>query len=249
MSEPFADASETTVAVALDGAFRSLRKYDLGSARGEIMPIDRAVRQSTGKAALRKRVEAGLVEVLRSNASAEAKKYACRQLRLVGTETSIGALAELLTQPTLTHAACEALEAIPGLSRAAPRSSLDGVDARSKQQIVLSLGRLRDGGSVDWVARELENPARPAREAALAALGAIGSIPALDRLIAYESRVTEESRNALGEALLCCARALRLDGHDQAARKAARLASTAAFAAQARASAERFLAGLDQDQE
>ena len=57
--------------------------------------------------------EEQLIGVLQSKAPAVQKNKACRELKLVGTEKSVPALAALLLDPELSHPAQIALDSMP----------------------------------------------------------------------------------------------------------------------------------------
>src|SRR5690606_37773691 len=81
------------------------------------------------------------IEVLTSDASKVDKSNACRMLRIKGTEKSVPALAKLLTDEDLSHAARVALEPMPYESAGeALRTALEKTDGLTRMGIITSLG-------------------------------------------------------------------------------------------------------------
>ncbi|MEE8452891.1 MAG: hypothetical protein V3R99_13280, partial [Thermoguttaceae bacterium] len=81
---------------ALDGAFQKLAGLELGQGLDVFQPIRHAVVQSRADEKVRTDLEARLVAILQGDATDLAKDYACRQLAIVGSDTSMAVLAELL---------------------------------------------------------------------------------------------------------------------------------------------------------
>ena len=69
----------------LDEAFEALKKYDWGTDRAPVAPIDDAVAATHGKADARARSGNRLLAALKSDISRDAKDYVCRKLTIVGT--------------------------------------------------------------------------------------------------------------------------------------------------------------------
>jgi len=159
---------------AVARAFESLDAYDYGSSRGSLMPLDGAVVASLGDAAARKDLEKRLAGVLGRKVSRVAKEYACAKLRLIGTSESVPALAGLLADPELGHAARDALESMPcPEALQALRDALAKSSGLQKVGAIHSLGVRRDAQSVPALESLLKDPDGQGAAAAAAALGAI----------------------------------------------------------------------------
>ena len=198
---------------ALAEAFESLAKYDRGSSRGSLMPIDDAVVASIGDDAVRGELEQRLIAVLRSTASAVAKQYACSKLRLIGSAGAVPALAAMLGGQNLAHAARDALQAMPCVEAVrAIRDSLPRLSGLEKVGAINSLGVRRDSASVGQLAALLDDPDQRIAAAAAAALGEVGTVEASQALGRIESASTE-----LADALLVCAEHLANAGSKDAA--------------------------------
>ncbi|MCO5053122.1 MAG: FG-GAP-like repeat-containing protein [Verrucomicrobiae bacterium] len=150
--------------------------------------------------------ETALIEVLRSSANAVEKCNACAQLRVVGTAQSVPALAALLTNEAVAHAARYALEAIPGAEAgAALRTALGQTTGMFKVGVIQSLGHRRDPQALPLLAPLLADADAPITTAAAAALGELGGVEATAALKAAAAASTKEARLEIDEALLRCA--------------------------------------------
>ena len=85
--------------------------------------------------------EADFISILKSNAGIPAKCAACFQLRRAGTDRSVPALAGLLRQERVSHAARHALEGMPHPEAgAALRQALGESSGLIKAGLIDSLG-------------------------------------------------------------------------------------------------------------
>ncbi len=125
----------------LDDAFEALKKYDWGTDRAPLAPIEDAVTAAHGKADARKDLENRLLAALNSDISRDAKDYVCRKLTIVGTAASVPALAGLLGDKDHSHMARFALERIPAPEAAqALRDALAKLSGNLKIGVISSLG-------------------------------------------------------------------------------------------------------------
>ncbi|MCA9290773.1 MAG: hypothetical protein KDA25_06570 [Phycisphaerales bacterium] len=99
----------------LDDAFTTLRTYRFGDVRAPLGAIHRAVLGAMDDPAAAAALEARLLAVAAdSGASLAARSFACREVRLVGTDAAVPVLAGLLGTPDLREMARYALAVIPG---------------------------------------------------------------------------------------------------------------------------------------
>lgn len=203
---------------ALDGAFQKLAKLELGQGLEILHPVRQAVVQSRTDEKVRTDLEARLTAILQGDATDLAKDYACRQLVIVGSEPSIPVLAELLANPRLSYMARYAMEGIGGpVAIQTLQEMLDKTDERQKVGVVISLGRLADGGSVSKLSELLGEEDEALREAAAVALGRIGTVPAANALRDFARKASDELRNVVVDAELQAAKSLCRRGENQAA--------------------------------
>ena len=162
--------------------------------------------------------EQELIGILQSSAGPVEKCAACQQLRIYGTVQSVPALAALLGEKRLGHAARYALEGIPGPEAvAALHKALTKTSGLTKAGIINSLGWRRDAESVPLLVPLIsDSDAAIAKETA-SALGRIGSEKAIAALIAARENSNPAVRLAVAEALLVCAENRLLAGDDSGA--------------------------------
>lgn len=204
---------------ALDAAFAALARYDRGSGRGALQPIDDAVAAATQDAALRAALETRLVAVLRGPASTVAREFACEKLARIGGPDAVAALATLLADPDLAHAAANTLRAIPGEAASrALRQSLEHLSGLPLVGAIAALGQRRDAASVTALAGFCGHAEERVVTAAAAALGEIGTVAAARKLRAFLARAPQTIRPALADACLVCATHLRQAGEARAVR-------------------------------
>ncbi|MCH5372896.1 MAG: HEAT repeat domain-containing protein, partial [Planctomycetes bacterium] len=159
-----------------------------------------------GSPARAQSAEDRLLEILKSDATVADKCNACRELQTVGTERSIAALVELLTDPAISHTARMALEVMPyPAAGAGLRDAVHRTTGLTRSGIIDSLGERRDADAVTIVADRLHDEHPQVRAAAVAALGKIGTAKAIDVLSAEHAAAQGDERAAYGHALIRCA--------------------------------------------
>jgi HEAT repeat protein len=150
--------------------------------------------------------EQELIAILQSSAGAVEKCAACQQLRIYGTAKSVPALAALLGQERVGHAARYALEGIPGPeATAALREALTKTSGLAKAGIINSLGWRRDAESVPLLVPLISDADAVIAKETASALGRIGGEKAVAALIAARDNSNPTVRRAVLEALLLCA--------------------------------------------
>ena len=149
--------------------------------------------------------KASLAAVLATDASYMEKLEACKRLAIIGDSSSVAALASLLADPKLSHAARIGLEAIPDPAAAkALRHGLETVEGELLVGVIHSVGARRDEQAVPALGKLLADSDPQIASAAARALGRIGSAEVaqlLDKALTDDSAI----RFALGNALLACA--------------------------------------------
>ncbi|MFP4057556.1 MAG: ThuA domain-containing protein [Candidatus Brocadiia bacterium] len=201
----------------VEEAFGKLPTFDYDQPRKPIRPLELTIAKATGDPVLRAAVAQRLGAVLADpEATHAAKLFACKHLRLVGSDAQVPALVKMLGEAATAGMARRALESIPGdASLQALRDAMGRLEGRARIGVVNSLGVRRDGQSVPAIAPLARNEDAELAGAALGALGRIatpGAAEALQRLAA-QAEAPARSR----DALLTCARRLAADGHRQAA--------------------------------
>lgn len=232
--------STTNETSAIDQAFEALKTYDAGSSRAALLPIDEAVVAAMKNEPARAKLETRLAAVLAADVPAVAKAYVCGKLRLIGGPASVPALAGLLGDPSRSHAARNALEAMPCAEAVvALRNSLAKLSGLPKVGVMASLGVRRDAASVPDLKALLRDGDAQVAGAAAAALGEIGTAEAGEALREFLPGAVGSLRAITADACLACAERLKAGGNEAAARALRNLLTTADQPEYIRAAAKR----------
>lgn len=174
---------------SLDEAFARLAKWNFDENRDPQFVVSELVVKAKGSPAGWRDLEARFINLLKSDATAASKDFACRQLNLMGTQASVPVLAGMLSDARTVEIARYALEGIPGPAASrALREALGKTKDRARIGVINTLGRRRDAASVELL-RPLASDAAPATaQAALFALAEIADPTAL--------RILSETRGA-----------------------------------------------------
>jgi HEAT repeat protein len=190
-----------------------LKTYHYGDSPAVLDALAQQVAEARSKPDRSRQVARDLAEVLRSDASFDAKQFACRQLVYVASEEQVPVLIRLLQDEGLAHYALMALTRIPGkavddallqeLPRSHGRPELEILDILADRGDVLAMSafmvRLR---STDPVVLE----------GAASALAKLADPRAARALRETYMRSSGASRVAVGHALLDCAARLQKRG-------------------------------------
>lgn len=180
-----------------------LKTYTLGqNDDADLATLERCFQRAGAEQ--RAQIDAALVALLRDpNATADAKRFVCRQGAFLCSDDALAALVELQARPESSFMACYALQRMPNPRVAA---ALRGVmlqrSGGSRIDVIRVLGGLRDRQAVPLLAGQLSSPDKQLAAAAVAALGAIGGKEADSALAGFEPAVPEELRSAVADARL-----------------------------------------------
>lgn len=204
--------------------FAAVLKYTFEQPRTVVMAIEAKIRQARPQEL--PEIEERLVGILRSpEATSDAKAWACRQLRQVGSVRSAEALAGLLADPKLATYARLALQSIPGSKvDEVLRNAAGRLEGDLKVGVILTLGARADQKAAGLVGPLASDPNPAIAEAAIFALGQIATPEALSALEA--ARPPQSLRRAQALAILRCAERSAAEGNtSQAAAIYRRLAA------------------------
>jgi HEAT repeat protein len=169
-----ADLSQTVADVS---------KYESGAGAEPMRQIERAVRESAGDAAQRAEVEAALVKLIAPSSTFEARRFACTQLAIIGTDSSLAAIAQLVGNPETTGIACLALSSNPSPKvNELLRAALSESKGLARVQIVVMLGDREDDTAVKSLCELAHSTDAATAGAAIGSLGKIASRDALKEL-------------------------------------------------------------------
>lgn len=178
-------AAETTLPpVAVEQMISQAAPYQPGDNLQPLRRIEDLVRQSFGIPGLRLQLETGLDRLLaNANATYDAKRFACQQLGLIGSEISLPALAELLKNDQTAGIACLALSTLASpKANTVLREALPGAQGNSRADIINALGNRRDTESIPTIANLVRHPDAATSSAAITALGKIATPEACQAL-------------------------------------------------------------------
>ncbi|MFA6543721.1 MAG: HEAT repeat domain-containing protein [Limisphaerales bacterium] len=173
--------------------------YESGASLEPLSRIEILVRQSVGKSGLRNDLEVELTKLITGNATYEAKRFACQQLAVVGSDRSLPAVGELLRHGETVGIACLALGTRPSAKAGAVLlEALSSLRGAARTQVVDTLGDRRDTPSVKRLADLARDPDLTTAEAAITALGKIADQPAIEAI----ARLRKEANPVLTRAVL-----------------------------------------------
>ncbi len=203
----------------LDEPFQKILAYKLGGDAGPVSAVANLARDSFTKPEERKKVEQQLLAALGSpKATADCKKFVCRQLVVVGSPKAVPALAAMLPDPELSHMARYALARIDDPSAGkALRDALGRVKGLPLLGIIGSLGDRRDREALPALTQLARSSDAAVAEAAVAALGKIGGDAALAAIeAAVKSGKPKLAAVALDAKLRCADRFVAEDKKSKA---------------------------------
>lgn len=175
-----AGADGPSVAAGVAAASR----YVSGASCAPLRQVERWVAASAGDSSLRRELETELVNLLNSeSASYEARRFACYQLAVIGSERCLPALTRSLRTPDTAGIACLALANIPGeRTDAVLRDAAAKLTGTPRIEALKTLGTRRDAAAVPLLIRAAVETNTAVAEVAIIALGRIASPSALTNL-------------------------------------------------------------------
>ena len=204
-----ADLSQITADVA---------KWESGQNAEPLRQIEQLVRESAGNRAQRAELEAALVKLLAPTSTFEARRFACQQLAVVGSDASVPAIAKLLKDNETIGIACLAFGNRPSAKAdKALRDALSVARDKGRAQIISALGNRRDAKAVKPLAKLARDADSTVAEAAIRALGKIANKPAAKVIAALRKEANPAFQRALADASLRCAAQLAESGKANAA--------------------------------
>jgi HEAT repeat protein len=206
---PFIAAGQTaaqTEPAALPGIediLKQLATYEFGQKENILWQLRNYVRAHKDDPAARLACEEKLAGFLESNATLPGKMTVCRELRLIGGEKSVPALAKMLLQKDTSDMARYALEKIPGGSaEQALIQALSAAEGEIRLGIIATLGGRKSAKAVPALDPMLTGLGPEVGAAAADALGRIGGQEAADALLKALPAAQPDGKNACSSALL-----------------------------------------------
>ncbi len=204
--------------VTLESILVKVARYRHGVDDDVVLELRAHIRNHRRSPEFRAECEGRLMALLQSEATADGKMEACRQLRSLGTARSVPVLEAMLERPKTADMARFALEKIPGgESDLALLRVLETSSGNIRLGIISSLGHRRSPQAVKYLARLAGGKDQAAAQAAVAALGRIATQEAVEALTGLRGVVDEPLVSLLEAGLLNCAETLAADGLRDAA--------------------------------
>ncbi len=201
---PAAESSVSPAVVAQLVAAAST--YESGQSLACLRRIESLVARSVADPASRQVVEAGLIQLAAANSTYEAKRFACQQLAIIGSDNCLPALAKLLDTPDTVGIACLALSTHPSAKAAGIlRHAASLARGPALVQIVNTLGDRQDPTAVKLLSELTGNPDPAVAAVAVASLGKVGNRAAGRILAALRNQAKPALSGVVAEALLRCA--------------------------------------------
>lgn len=192
-------AAETDVGKLMS----ELAAYRSGQSLAPVREIESRVAQSAGAPELRKRLENGLAQVLAGPAAAEAKRFVCQQLAIIGTDDSLPAIAALLKSDDTVALACTAFGRRPSVKAdQALREALGRLHAPARVEVINALGDRLDTKAVPLLATFTHDSETEVAVAAVTALGKIADSAARQAIAALRKAGNPALADAVTEASL-----------------------------------------------
>jgi len=236
------------VAADLTQLIAAVAKHESGQNAECLWQLERIVRDSAGQRKQRAEVESALTQLLAPTATFEARRFACQQLAIIGSDASVPALAKLLRENETIGIACLAFGNRPSAKAdRALRSAVSAARGSGRAQIIAALGNRRDAKAVSLLAKAARETETIVAQAALQALGKIGNRAAQKAIAGLQSKVTPGLALCLAEAELQIAEQLAAAGDRKTATQIYERYIAPNQTAALRRGAYTALARLDQD--
>jgi HEAT repeat protein len=206
-----ARSAQTPTKADIAKAVAEAATYQPGQSREPFRRLEELVRQPS--AGVRKQLEAGLVRLLAPTSTFEARRFACKQLGIIGSNRVLPALSDLLKNEETAGIACLALTTYPpGKADEILRAALPAAPGAARIQIINTLGDRRDAKAVKLLAQATADSDLAVARAAIAALGKVGNQAAWKAIDSCSKAANPALPTALTEATVRCADALTGSG-------------------------------------
>jgi HEAT repeat protein len=213
-----ARSEQPSAQAELDEVISAAATYAPGKSMEPFRKLEQWRRQCVSQPALREQLERGLVKLLGPEASFGARRFACKQLGIIGDESALPALERLLQDDETVGIACLALTTYPrGGADDLLRAALESASGKRAIQIVNILGDRRDKRAVGALARLAAGRNVALAEAVVASLGKIADPAARKAIASLRKSADPALESALIDATLRCAEQLAADGDRKAA--------------------------------
>ncbi len=226
--------------------YQALVHREFGTAVKEMEAIDKQIQSA--KPEEYPGLEARLIAVIETpGATMPGKQFACQMLRLIGSRQCVSAVAKLLLDEQLSHAARNVLLGLQDSAAGdALRDALGKTGGKVRIGIIHTLGDRHDHDSLPTLIALLTGNDEATSEAVLAAVAKIGGLEAADAL--DRAKLPDPLKPAWAQAYLRCAGSLKAPGETPRAQTMYRALFDGSYPSPVRAGAFREIVAVQQEQ-
>jgi len=204
----------------LNKALADVMTWKHGNKGDSLRTVESIVFGAVKDPKLRGVVEERLVATLKSSTAPDGRRFLCRQLRTIGTGKSVPALAALLGDAELSHAARYALGRIEDASAvAALHKALGKTSGKLQAGIITTLSKRGYSKALGDFVKLFGSSDATVAEAAVRGVGRLGGADAVKALQAARSKASGAIRKRMTDALMECAEQFVRGGKSDAAAK------------------------------
>ncbi len=198
---------------SLDSLLKDVAQYKVGDSRAALQTVEQVTLAASDEA-LRKFLAGKYAAVLAGPATADAKRFLCRQLGLIGTAVEVPALEGFLADEQFAFTARSALERVPGdESLAALRRAAEKAKGLAKAGLIQSLGVRRDQKAIPLLDAALTDQDHVVAAAALNSLCRIGGEDAL-WVLNEQKQLEPDRRRQMCQLILLSVADVRASGDE-----------------------------------
>ena len=198
---------------SLDSLLKDVAQYKVGDSRAALQTVEQVTLAASDEA-LRKFLAGKYAVVLAGPATADAKRFLCRQLGLIGTAVEVPALEGFLADEQFAFTARSALERVPGdESLAALRRAAEKAKGLAKAGLIQSLGVRRDQKAIPLLDAALTDQDHVVAAAALNSLCRIGGEDAL-WVLNEQKQLEPDRRRQMCQLILLSVADVRASGDE-----------------------------------
>ncbi|MBN1817911.1 MAG: HEAT repeat domain-containing protein [Sedimentisphaerales bacterium] len=203
-------AAQTFSTADVDRLVQSLAGYESQNDPAILRSIEAVIRYGGTEPRMLSYLEDQLLKLLQSEqATLSAKRFACHQLWMIGSEKSVPVLGEMLKHADTCEMACYALRSNPShQTDTVLRDALSLVSPEDKIRIVNLLGERRSRDSFPLLVDLARGKDTQTGQAAMAALGKLGTMSAAEFLKQARQNAKAQAKDEITQAYLQCAQRL-----------------------------------------
>jgi HEAT repeat protein len=167
------------------------------------------MRQDGPDHVLRSQLEGAFTRLLAPTSTFEARRFACKQLGVIGSDLSLAALAPVLKEESTVGIACLALTAYPpGKADEILRTNLASATGTIKLQLIRAVGDRHAAMSFDVLGAAVRDPDPAIASAAIISIGKIGGLDGWRLISTLRETAKPNLLPAFSDAYLRCGASL-----------------------------------------